>query len=153
MIGRFLCSIGKALGGCTSDKEIELVPSGNKEISLQAKQAFLNAKFPGVQLFLTYQHILPTYNDIAYFLAQDQTNKYPYTFPDYICSSYALRLAGQFSIPKWSELTFGLVWTNLHALNCVITDDLQFFFVEPQSDELQTELKEWQGTTIRFLMI
>ena len=153
MIAQILCAIAQLFGGCIRDKEIELVPSGNKEISLQAKQAFLNARFPDVQLFLTYQHILPTYDDIAYFLAQDQTNKYPYTFPNYICSSYALRLAGQFSIPKWSELTFGLVWTEKHALNCVITDDLQFFFVEPQSDELQTELKDWQGTTIRFIMI
>ena len=153
MIGQILCTLAKAFGGCTPDKEIELLPTGNKEITLQAKQAFLTAKFPGAQLFLTYQHILPTYDDIAYFLAQDQTNKYPYTFPDYICSSYALRLAGQFSIPKWSELTFGLIWSNLHALNCVITDDLQFFFVEPQTDELQTELKDWQGTSIRFIMI
>jgi hypothetical protein len=152
MCSDIFCSMAKALGEC-QDKKEEILPSGKKEISFQEKEAFLKARFPGVQLLLTYQHILPTYDDIAYFLARDQTNKYAYVMPDYICSSYAIRLAGQFSIPKWSELTFGLVWTDKHALNCVITEDMQFYFAEPQTDELQTELKEWQGSQIRFIMI
>lgn len=104
-------------------------------------------------MFGTYKHLLAAYDDIAVFLAQDQTNKYEYKMPDYVCSDYSFRLMGEFSVPGWSEVTFGIVWTNLHALCCVLTEDRKFYFVEPQTDELKEELSTWQGDTIRFIMI
>jgi len=137
------------------EKEIPelFLPTSTKEITYNDKYAFLRAEFPDALLFTTYKHLLASYNDIAVFLAQDATNKCPYVFPDYICSDFSFRLMGQFSVPGWSEVTFGIVWTDLHALNCVLTEDMDFYFVEPQSDELQDALLEWQGKSVRFIMI
>ena len=152
ILASLFCTLGKALGECGEEGEI-LKPTSTREISLAEKQSFLMVKFPGVPLFLTYQHLMASYDDIACFLAQDQTNKFGYIFPDFICSTYAMRLAGQFNVPDWSAITFGLVWTDKHALNCVLTEDMKFYFVEPQLDELQDKLEDWQGTTLRFIMI
>lgn len=152
MIGKLFCSIARGLGGCECDS-IDILPTGTHITSTAEKAMLLDKWFPGVQQFLTYQYVLPSYDDIALFLAQDQTNKYDYVFPDYLCSHYAMRLAGQFSIPGWSNLTFGLCWTDKHALNCVITQDKEFYFVEPQTDTLQDKLEPWQGSTLRFIMI
>ena len=128
-------------------------PVSSKEISTTDKQTLLSNIFPAIPQFITYSHILAHYDDIALFLAQDQTNKIPYVFPDYVCSHFAFRLMGEFSIPLWSEITFGIVWTNKHALNCILTDDLEFYFVEPQTDEIYKILPPEYGTSIRFIMI
>jgi hypothetical protein len=83
------------------------------------------------------------YDDIAVFLAQDMTNKAEYVtdeegIPSHDCNVFANRLKGQFSIPYWCDLLLGKawLWEPRHALNCVITEDFRFFWVEPQTDEL-----------------
>ncbi len=126
-------------------------PTSVSEITVAEKEALLSAKFPGVPVFSTYKHLLASYNDIALFLAQDQTNKIQFEFPDFVCSDFSFRLMGQFSIPKWSEVTFGIVWTFSHALCCIITEDKKFYYVEPQTDEILEELGT--GIFIRFIMI
>lgn len=56
----------------------------------------------------------------------------PYNF----CDDFSYRLMGQFSIRGWSDLCFGIVWTYYHALNCVVAENGEVYFIEPQSDEL-----------------
>ncbi len=91
--------------------------------------------------------------DIALFLAQDATNRLEYLAEDYDCDDFTLRLAGQFSIPRWSALAFGICWTDLHALNFFVDEDGKFWFVEPQSDEIQSQLNAWQGQNLRLLIV
>ena len=156
LIRQIACGICKALGGYREEgKEIveSFFPTSKKEIAYEEKMSFLIGKFPNVPIFGTYKHLLASYDDIAVFMAQDQTNEFPYNFPDFICSDFSFRLMGQFSIPGWSEVTFGVVWTDVHALNCILTEDMEFYFVEPQADKLQEELESWQGSSIRFIMI
>lgn len=134
-------------------------PTSTTEIDLTELWRTLRDKFPKLanpdtEFYLSDagNYLLPTSNDIALFLAQDQTNKYPYIVEKFDCDDFAYRLMGQFSIPEWSALCFGIVWTTTHALNCVIDEDKNFWFVEPQTDELMSELKSWMGE-VRFLMI
>jgi len=111
-------------------------------------------EFPGADIFLSDRNFkLCAYDDIAWFLAQDQTNKLEYVAEKYDCDDFAYRLMGQFSVPGWSDLAFGLVWTEKHAMNIIVAEDKKIFFIEPQSDKLEKELKLWQGTNVRCVMI
>lgn len=69
------------------------------------------------------------------------------------CDDFSYRLMGEFSVPGWSDLAFGIVWTNLHALNCFIDESGNFWFVEPQTDTLQSALLPWQGSKIRLIVM
>ena len=80
------------------------------------------------------------YNDIALFLAQDETNKMGYVDNERDCDDFSYRLMGQFSIPGWSHVCLGIVWTGTHALNCFVDEDSRLMFIEPQSDEIMESL-------------
>jgi len=91
--------------------------------------------------------------DIETFLKQDDTNKMGYVAEQRDCDDFSYRLMGQFSIPDWSALAFGIVWTNLHALNIIVTEDDKVLFIEPQTDDIIENLEDWMGSTIRFIMM
>ena len=132
----------------------KLKPKSTREISIGDISTLLYHKFPGVPVYLSDSvYKLCGLDDINAFLAQDQTNKMGYMAEEFDCDNFSYRLMGQFSVPDWSGLAFGLVWTDLHALNCVIDQNEDFWFVEPQSDALKPALEPWQGTTIRFIII
>ena len=69
------------------------------------------------------------------------------------CDDFSYRLMGQLSVPDWSGIAFGIVWTNLHALNCMIDENGKFWFIEPQTGRLQSKLEAWQGTEILFILL
>ena len=134
-------------------------PTGTTEIDMTEVYRILEAKFPklehlGRKFYLSDKkhYLLSAGDDIALFLAQDQTNKIDYVGDIYDCDDFAYRLMGQFSIPDWSSLCFGIVWTTAHALNCVIDEDKKLWFIEPQTDELMRELEPWMGK-VRFVII
>lgn len=91
--------------------------------------------------------------DIENFLRMDETNKTPYIGEEFDCDDFSYRLMGQLSVPNWSGIAFGIVWTDLHALNCLIDESGKFWYIEPQTDRLQEKLEEWQGSEILFILI
>ncbi len=91
--------------------------------------------------------------DIENFISRDDTNKMGYVAEERDCDDFSYRLMGQLSVPDWSGTAFGIVWTNLHALNCFIDEGGKFWFVEPQTDKLQDKLEEWQGSEILFILM
>ena len=91
--------------------------------------------------------------DIKTFLSMDATNRDKYTAEEYDCDDFSYRLMGQLSVPQWSSIAFGILWTNLHALNCFISDTGKFYFIEPQSDKLQEKLEPWQGNEVLFILM
>jgi len=109
----------------------------------------LKELFPDALLLLGENYRWLAHNeDIALFLAQDQTNKMEYVsdkkgISSYDCNVFANRLMGQFSIPKWCDVTFGKAWLRIpsHAVNCMLNQELEFFWVEPQTDELLNKNK------------
>jgi len=130
-------------------------PTSTEIISLGELHTLLRKKFPEQgEIYLSdHTYKLCNVKDIKRFLSQDDTNKMGYIAEERDCDDHAYRLLGQFSIPYWSDLAFGLVWTDLHSLNCFISEDKKFYFIEPQQDTIQEELHKWQGTTIRFIVL
>ena len=129
-------------------------PTSTEEIDIVHLRNVLHAQYPEAQVYLsdkTYKLCSPA--DIRYFLKQDKTNRMKYVSEWWDCDDASYRLLGQFSVPAWSSLAFGIVWTNVHALNCMVGTDGKLYFIEPQSDKIQEKLEAWQGTKVRFFMV
>ena len=133
-------------------------PTSTQQIEFADLYKLLRLYFPKADLYLGERYrFLCHYDDIAVFLAQDQTNKFEYIadkkeIPSYDCNVFANRLLGQFSVPGWADLCFGKVWLTIpsHALNCMINQDKDFYYVEPQSDEL-LEYNHYEPNNVRFV--
>ena len=130
-------------------------PTSTKVISIEDLYNLLRRKFPEAKaIYLSKpQYILCNQKDIEIFLKYDQTDKFKYDKMGYRCADYAYRLMGEFSIPQWSELAIGIVWTDnyTHALNCFTREDGKHLYIEPQTDKIQEVLEDWQGKEIGFI--
>ena len=115
----------------------------------------LKTLFPEAEIFISDSdnYRLCNLDDINAFLKADLTDKIKYETNRMDCDDFASRLHGQFSTPPYSDLAVGKVWTDKHALNCLIDQNGEFWFIEPQTDELLSDLAEWQGNEIRFIEI
>jgi hypothetical protein len=91
--------------------------------------------------------------DINTFLEQDQTNRIKYVTEKFDCDNFSFRLKGQFSIPGWATLSIGLVRTDLHMLSGFLDNNLQWWFIEPQTDGLSDKLATWQGSRVLYIII
>ena len=115
-------------------------PTSTEKATYTEVYEIIRDKFPEGDVYLSdKKYLLCAYDDIALFLAQDQTNKMGYVAEDLDCDDFSYRLMGQFSIPDWSALAFGIVWTSNHAQNCMIDQNKKFWFIEPQTDEISTD--------------
>jgi len=132
-----------------------ILPTSTERIEYGDLYALLRAEAPLAELFLSDRsYLLCNKADITRFLVQDKTNKYEYTKEKFDCDDFSYRLLGQFSIPGWADLAFGLVWTDRHAMNCMVTEDGTFYLIEPQTDTLQHGgLLPSQGDHIRLIIM
>lgn len=142
------------------DKQISppLPPGTRKEVDSNYIFNVLNAVTPNAtHIYISdNKYWLCSKQDIETFLSFDKTNKETYVPEEYDCDDFSYRLMGQFSIKNWSGIAFGIVWTNVHALNCLIDDTGKFYFVEPQRDfssSLKESLEDWQGNEILFILM
>ena len=127
-------------------------PRDDRIISIQERYKLLRDKFGDIDLYIShYQRSLFYRSDMEAFLKKDLTDRIPYIDDWMNCANFAYRLMGQFNIPPYCDLTAGLVWTNLHAVNCFLDENAKFWFVEPQEDKILEELEDWMGSTIRFI--
>jgi len=87
----------------------------------------------------------PIFNerDVRDYLSLDETSGIVYVPEIMDCDDFAAKLFGK---------GFGLVWTTLHALNWFINESKEVKFVEPQTDQISSNLENWQGWDIRFFM-
>jgi hypothetical protein len=126
---------------CFFKKKIEpetTKPTSTEKITLANLYNLLHAKYPQAQIFIGLeQPKLCHYDDVAMFLAQDETNKMGYVVGERTCVHFAFRLKGQFSVPGWSDLCLGICWTSDHALNLMVTEDKKILFIEPQNDTIK----------------
>ena len=124
------------------------------ELTQAELSKLLHKKFGRVAIFLS-DRIYKTcaQSDIKELLKFDETNKMGFVPETRDCDDFAYRLMGQFSTPEWSALAFGIVWTDKHAMNCFVDNNKEFHFIEPQTDRLQKDLKPWQGSKIRLIMM
>jgi hypothetical protein len=130
----------------------KLKPTSTRIVSYGGLHSILRKEFPNAELFLSDNiYLLCDPQDIKKFLKQDATDRIEYKPEDFDCDDFAYRLMGQMSVPDWSKLAFGIVWTDKHALNCFVDEDGEIWFVEPQTDEILPTLKDWMGSKIRFI--
>lgn len=136
-------------------KTASILPTSTERIDYRDLYALLRAEAPKAEIFLSDRdYLLCNKADIVRFLVQDKTNKYEYTKNAYDCDDFSYRLLGQFSIPGWSDLAFGIIWTGKHAMNCMVTEDNVFYLIEPQTDTLQHGgLLPSQGDHIRLIIM
>ena len=145
------CSICRAT---TKEKPDQFLPTSSKEISWKDLYAKLAVMFPEAQIYLShFTYKLASWDDIALFLAYDETDEIEYQEDRYMCGSFALRLMGQFSIPGWADLTFGVVETHVHRLNCFIDENGKFYYIEPQTDNRENKLLAWQGSKVKYIIM
>jgi len=93
------------------------------------------------QLFLVdKKYKVPTLENMKKFLKEDKTDLYKYIPEFFDCDDFSFRLMGQFSIPGWSDITFGIATSMVHAYNVLVAldsdNEMQVYLVEPQTDEL-----------------
>ena len=152
LIKTIACGICKGLGG---GQESEMLQStSTKRIDMPDLYTVLYEKWPSANIFLSdnYYRLCST-EDIKAFLAQDKTNRCQYEAERFDCDDFSYRLLGQFSIPEWSDLALGIVWTNLHALNLFVDENKGVWFLEPQEDKIQEKLSDWQGSEVKLIVI
>ena len=108
----------------------------------------LKSEFPNASILLSdleYEKI--SKEDLIKFLRSDDTDLYQYKPEIFDCDDFSYRLMGQLSIPGYSGIPFGIVWTKTprggHALNCFIDENCNVWLVEPQSDKVFKLPKDW----------
>jgi len=121
----------------------------NKEL-----RDLLHSRFPSAQVWLSDgDYRLCSGQDMDKILEADDTNKGVYKADTFDCDDFAYRLMGQLCIPEYSDLAFGIVWTDLHAMNVFVDNSRQVWFLEPQSDERKLALDTWQGSKVLLVVV
>lgn len=129
-------------------------PVLRSEIGYLELYDLLYEKFPEAQVFLSDRvKYLCDLEDIEAFLAQDETNHIQGEVEKMDCDDFTYRLMGQFSVPGWAEIAKGIIWTGKHALMGCIDTNRDFWWIEPQTDEVQSKLEAWQGSRVRVIIM
>ncbi|MFA5429853.1 MAG: hypothetical protein WC329_01685 [Candidatus Omnitrophota bacterium] len=130
------------------------VSTSTKHIENARLREILQAKFPGCNIYLSDgDYRLCSEADMKTFLDYDPTEKNKYEAEAFDCDDFSYRLMGQFCIPGWSDLAFGIIWTNVHALNVFVTEDERVIFIEPQNDNIEEVLETWQGNAVYLVVM
>jgi hypothetical protein len=130
-------------------------PVSTQSITASDLRGLLNFLNPTDGLFLSdaKDYFLCNQKDVDRFVAADKTDAIKYVQERMDCDDFAYRLMGQFSAPPWSALAMGIMWTDVHALNCFVAEDRKLYYLEPQSDAVKGQLDSWQGSSIRFVLM
>jgi hypothetical protein len=129
-----------------------IIPGNN--ITNGELRNLLVSKFPDAQIWLSdgdYRLCSP--DEIDHILSLDDTAKYAYNPDTFDCDDFSYRLMGNLSVPGYSDLAFGIVWTNVHALNLFIDSNKQIWFIEPQTDTKKVSLENWQGSKVVLVVM
>ncbi len=154
MINTLIDLIYKILLCLTEKFGKKTAPKTEGVITLQELSDLLRRKFPGVTLHLLDNvYRLAIKEEVEKFLAENTISTGRYVADAHDCDDFSFELMGAFSRPGWSDITFGIVWTDIHALNCIVDENLNFWFIEPQTDELKETLEPWQGSKVTTIIM
>jgi len=151
-LGSIVCSIAQVFGGCHLKDDVLPVITFTRDMDINELSSILIDKFPDAPIYLPdLNYKVCSKEDINRFLFWDDTENVKYQLDAFDCDDYSWRLKGQITIFPWSQIPFFVIWTDKHALCGFVDDKGSFYFVEPQSNKIQTELEDWQGSQIRFI--
>lgn len=98
---------------------------------------------PHIQVVCTDEwYQLRKKKEVEKFLEDDDTDKMQYVATIFDCDDYAVRLLGQFTVPKWSGACIGILMIgyndkeNGHALNIFMDVNEKLWIIEPQDDTI-----------------
>lgn len=147
MLKQLLWILSKLFSGANV---LERDPDLSHIVTLDELVGIIKGKLPNAQVnYSDNTYALCTYDDIAWMLLNDQTDKMEYESEELDCDDFSYRLLGQFSVPKWSHLAFGIIWSDTHAFNFFVTEDKKVLFVEPQTDAITEDFKG----RVRFMVL
>lgn len=81
--------------------------------------------------------------DVDNFQGLEEVSSIKYIAEIHDCDDFAAEAYGK---------GLSLVWTNLHALNFFLDEDVTYWWVEPQNRKRSRNLEGWQGNDIRFFL-
>jgi hypothetical protein len=115
------------------------VPKISGEIESKELHKLLKDKLSGVFNKLVIYLVDRKYQlikkaEMIDFLNYDKTDLIKYVPEYHDCDDFSFRLMGQFSIPEWSGIAFGIAFSKVHAFNIFISDKKEIFIIEPQKD-------------------
>jgi hypothetical protein len=112
-------------------------PTPSETVTGSEVERIIMGRFPDVHLYLSDTvYRTCSKGELEVILADDTTNQMVYEAEKTDCDDFAYRLMGNMSIPPYSDLAIGIVWTAGHALNCFIDSNSQLWFIEPQTDKI-----------------
>jgi hypothetical protein len=128
-------------------------PKETEDIGWFDCYSLLQAEFPNAKLYLSdNEYKTAPLGEYKRFLSASQVDKHKYVSEYFDCDDFSYALMGEFSIPKWSALAFGIVWTETttgnHALNFFIDNNLDVWLIEPQTDSIFPMPKDWKAYLI-----
>jgi len=157
MLKQFLLTLLTCFSSKPKPEELEPVlepPKSTLRIKHDELKALLRGAAPFAGLYLSdKEYLLCDNDDITRFLLADETNRLEYVPEKLDCDDFSYRLMGQLSIPQWSDLSFGIIWTKGHALNCLVTESRELLLVEPQTDEISVLSDQYTPEDIRVIMM
>lgn len=134
------------------------VPTERKVVTGEDIYNIIRTYFPQGEIFLSDSYSQPVYSlcdiaDIEAFLDMDETNHIKYVAERFDCDNFARLLWGQLAQPAWAGYAIGLFWSNTHAMVACIDANEDMWLIEPQTDERRSNLLDWQGTFMRFIIM
>ena len=140
---------------CKKQAEVPLPkPTLRGAITGRELEAVIRVKFPTGWIYLSDAKFdLCDIEDIELFLDIDETNHIKYQKRAFDCENYSRLLWGNLGVPGWSSLAIGLMWTDKHALIMCVDANRDLWLLEPQTDARRSDLMDWQGTAMRFIIV
>lgn len=115
------------------------VPKISGEIETKELHRILQKKLSGifnkpVMYLVDRKYQLISRVEMIRFLNYDKTELIKYVPEYHDCDDFSFRLMGQFSVPEWSGIAFGIAFSKGHAFNIFIGSDKKIWIIEPQKD-------------------
>ena len=127
-------------------------PIIRREVAMIDIRYLIESLFPGQPYHVSDRvKFLCDIEDINTFLKADDTNKMGFIDEERDCDDFAFRLKGQFSVPGWSGFAIGIIWDRGHAFNFVVDANMEFWCIEPQTDDLKAT--DYVNLPIQFMVI
>lgn len=132
-------------------------PTPSKAVQVTGQQVFdvLNTALPSApHIYISdSQYWLCSKEDIENILKFNAINKEVYVTEKHDCDDFSYQLMGDLSDENWSGAAVGIIWTELHAFNLFIDENLKLWFIEPQSNQLYESLQDYTGKEIQFVIL
>ena len=138
--------------------KVEPEPKERRKVTRAELHMIIRDKLPEGDIHFTSAWLEADYylcdiDDIEVVLGLDERNHYRYVKHKYDCDNFARLLWGQFSMPGWEHFAIGLCSSDVHTMVVCVDANDDLWLIEPQTEERISQLLDWQGLKVRFIII